>query len=118
LKTRRRQSGGERRGWLPTPADKLLFILLYVRQYLVQRVQAVLFEMNKTQADEWIHRMLPVVKRALGHEVVLPLRLGASMAEMQVRCSGLVYWLDARFSAPPRRSASITIIARKRSALP
>jgi len=92
--TRRRRPGGGRRGWLHMPADKLLFILFYVRQYPVQRVQAVLFGMNKTQADEWIHRLLPIMERALGHEVALPLRPGASMAEMQARCPDLVYWLD------------------------
>jgi len=93
-KIRRRQAGGGRRGWLPTAADKLLFILFYVRQYPVERVQAVLFGMNKSQADEWIHRLLPVLERALGHEVALPLRPGSSMAELQARCPELVYWLD------------------------
>ena len=64
-KKRRRRAGGGRKGLIPTAADKLLFILVYVRQYPVQRVQAVLFGMNKSQADEWIHRLLPVLERAL-----------------------------------------------------
>ena len=91
---RRRQPGGGRKGWLPRDADKLLFILFYVRQYPVQRVQAVLFSMNKSQADEWIHRLLPVLEQALGHEVALPLRPGASLEQMRVQCPELLYWLD------------------------
>ena len=91
---RRRHVGGGRKGWIPTLADKLLFILFYVRQYPVQRVQAVLFGMNKSQADAWIHRLLPVLEQALGHEVALPLRPGASMEEMRARCPELIYWLD------------------------
>lgn len=90
----RRTRGGGRKGAVPAAADKLLFILFYVRHYPVQRVQAVLFGMQKSQADEWIHRLLPVLERALGHEVALPLRAGASMDEMRARCPELVYWLD------------------------
>jgi len=93
-KRRRREIGGGRKGWIPTAADKLLFILVYVRQYPVQRVQAVLFGMNKSQADEWIHRLLSVLERALGHEVALPLRPGASMKELLAQCPALVFWLD------------------------
>ncbi len=79
---------------MPTLADKLFFILFYVRQYPVQRVQAVLFGMSKSQADEWIHRLLTVLERTLGHAVALPLRPGASMNELRTRCPDLVHWLD------------------------
>ena len=91
---RRRQAGGGRKGWLPTLADKLFFILFYVRQYPVQRVQAVMFGMNKSQADEWIHRLLPVLESSLGHEIALPLRPCSSMEEMLAKCPELIYWLD------------------------
>jgi hypothetical protein len=91
---RRRHAGGGRKGWLPSQADKLCFILFYVRQYPVQRVQAVLFGMSKSQADAWIHRLLPVLERTLGHAVALPLRPGASMEQMRARCPELLYWLD------------------------
>jgi len=101
-KRRRRLAGGGRKGWLPTPEAKLLFILFYVRQYPIQRVQAVLFGMGKSQADEWIHRLLPVLERALGHEVALPLRPGASMEEMLARCPELVFLLDGTERPIPR----------------
>lgn len=91
---RLRHAGGGRKGWLPTAADKLLFILFYVRLYPVIRAQAVFFGMNKSQADEWVHRLLPILERALGHAVALPLRKGASMEEMRAKCPELLYWLD------------------------
>ena len=47
---RRRDPGGGRKGVLPLPAEKLLFILFYVRHYSVQRVQAVLFGIGQAQA--------------------------------------------------------------------
>lgn len=92
---RRREPGGGRRGALPTPADKLLFILFYVRHYPVQRVLAVLFGLGQAQAWEWVHRLLPVLEQALGHECALPLRTGATMAEVLARCPGLEFWIDA-----------------------
>lgn len=105
--SRRRHAGGGRKGWLPTLADKLLFVLVYARQYPVQRVQAVLFGMSKSQADEWIHRLLPVLERALGHEVALPLRPGASMEELRARCPEVLYWLDGT-ERPIRRPTDAT----------
>ena len=89
-----RRVGGGRKGCLPTPTEKLLFILFYVRQYPVQRVQAILFGMQKSQADEWIHRLLPILETALGKKMALPLRPGTSMEEMCARCPELLFWLD------------------------
>lgn len=92
---RRRDPGGGRKGAIPTPAEKLLFILFSVRHYPVQRVQAVLFGLGQAQAWEWVHRLLPVLEQAVGHECALPLRKGATMAEMLERCPGLEFWIDA-----------------------
>lgn len=99
---RRREPGGGRKGAIPTPAEKLLFILFYVRHYPVQRVQAVLFGMGPAQAWEWGHRLLPVLEPALGHECALPLRKGATMVEVLERCPGLEYWVDATERPIPR----------------
>lgn len=51
--------------------------------------------MEKSQANEWIHRLLPVLESALGYEVALPLRPGASIEQMLRACPDLQYWLDA-----------------------
>ncbi len=54
---------------LPTPADRLLFILVYLKTYPLQVVQGRLFGMGQSKAHQWIHVLLVVLRatlRALG----------------------------------------------------
>src|SRR5262245_47012340 len=48
---------------LPTPEDRLLFILVYLKTYPRQVVQGRLFGMGQSKAHQWIHVLL-VVRRA------------------------------------------------------
>jgi len=50
---------------LPTPEDRLLFILAYVKTYSLQLVQGRLFGMGQSKANQWIHVLLPVLLAAL-----------------------------------------------------
>jgi len=50
---------------LPTPADRLLFILVYVKTNPLQTVQGVLFGMPQNKTNQWIHTLLPVLQTAL-----------------------------------------------------
>src|SRR4029453_14303233 len=50
---------------LPTPEDRLLFILAYVKTYSLQVVQGRLFGMGQSKANQWIHVLLPVLRAAL-----------------------------------------------------
>jgi hypothetical protein len=50
---------------LPSLEDKLLFILIYLRQAMTQDVLAELFDTSQPVANKWIHRLLPVINRAL-----------------------------------------------------
>ena len=50
---------------LPTPEDRLLFILAYVKTYSLQVVQGRLFGMGQSKANQWIHMLLPVLLAAL-----------------------------------------------------
>src|SRR6266568_2054416 len=45
---------------LPTPEDRLLFILAYIKTYALQVVQGRLFGMGQSKANQWIHVLLPV----------------------------------------------------------
>ena len=73
---------------LPTPEDRLLFILTYVKTYALQVVQGRLFGMVQGKANQWIHVLLPVLLaalRALGDAparslTALAQRLGVSEA--------------------------------------
>jgi Helix-turn-helix of DDE superfamily endonuclease len=74
---------------LPTPEDRLLFILTYVKTYALQVVQGRLFSMVQSKANRWIHILLPALLaalRALGDAparslTALAQRLGVSEAE-------------------------------------
>src|ERR671936_2028012 len=50
---------------LPTPEDRLLFILAYVKTSYLQVVQGRLFGMGQSKANQWIHVLLPVLLTAL-----------------------------------------------------
>src|SRR5215207_11759703 len=74
---------------LPTPEDRLLFILVYLKTYALQVVQGRLFGMGQSKAHQWIHVLLVVLQatlRTLGDAPArsmqaLAQRLGVAEAE-------------------------------------
>jgi Helix-turn-helix of DDE superfamily endonuclease len=50
---------------LPTPEDRLLFILIYLKTYPLQVVQGRLFGMGQSKAHQWIHVLLVVLQTTL-----------------------------------------------------
>jgi DDE superfamily endonuclease len=74
---------------LPTPEDRLLFILTYLKTYALQVMHGRLFGMGQSKANQWIHVLLPVLLaalRALGDAparslTALAQRLGVSEAD-------------------------------------
>src|SRR5262245_33678007 len=50
---------------LPTPEDRLFFILTYLKTYSLQVVQGRLFGMRQSKAHQWIHVLLPALLAAL-----------------------------------------------------
>src|SRR6516162_1547238 len=50
---------------LPTPEERLLFMLAYVKTYSLQVVQGRLFGMGQSKAHQWMHVLLPVLLTAL-----------------------------------------------------
>jgi len=73
-KNRKRKAGGGRKSSLDSMEQKLLFTLVYQKSYPLQSVQAELFGMVQSRANEWIHRLLPILKQALDDLGVLPER--------------------------------------------
>jgi hypothetical protein len=51
---------------LPTPQDRLFFLLTYLKTYSLQVVQGRLFGMGQSKANQWIHALLPALQAALG----------------------------------------------------
>jgi DDE superfamily endonuclease len=66
---------------LPTPEDRLLFILAYVKTYSLQVVQGRLFGMGQSKANQWIHVLLPVLLTALRTLGDAPARSLAALAQ-------------------------------------
>jgi hypothetical protein len=74
---------------LPTPEDRLLFLLVYLKTYPLQVVQGRLFGMGQSNAHQWIHALLAVLRatlRALGEAPTrsvqeLATRLGVAEAD-------------------------------------
>ena len=50
---------------LPTPEDRLFFILAYLKTYALQVVQGRLFGMRQSKANQWIHVLLPALLATL-----------------------------------------------------
>jgi hypothetical protein len=67
---------------LPTLADKLLFILTYLKQNPIQEVQGQLFGMSQSNANKWIHILHSVLNQALADQELLPARTAAELAAM------------------------------------
>lgn len=59
---------------LPTMEDKLLFMLNYLKTYPLQESHAQVFGMQQSQASQWIHLLLPLVKASLADCGELPAR--------------------------------------------
>jgi len=99
---RQRQRGGGQKGALPRLEDKLVFILFYFRLYPVQMVQGFFFGMGQPQANEWIHRLTPILNQALGYERQLPAREPKDIEAVLAACPGLEFILDGT-ERPVRR---------------
>src|SRR5437899_1238836 len=50
---------------LPTPEDRLFFLLTYLKTYALQVVQGRLCGMGQSKAHQWMHVLLPVLLAAL-----------------------------------------------------
>ena len=73
-KRRKRNAGAGRKSSLASIEQKLLFALVYQKSYPLQSVQGELFGMGQSRANEWIHRLLPILKQALDDLGVMPER--------------------------------------------
>jgi hypothetical protein len=91
---RQRERGGGRNSVLKGMEDKLLFILFYFKIYPLQEVQGYLFGMGQSQAWEWIHRLTPILNRALGYEKQLPAREAHDIKQVLKACPDLEFIID------------------------
>jgi hypothetical protein len=82
-KPRQRKVGGGNKSRLATTEDRLLFILVYQKTYPLQTVLGVQFGLSQAQANEWIHRLMPVLEQTLIALKQMPERDGPAFATRQ-----------------------------------
>jgi len=70
---------------LPSMADKLLFILSYVKHNPIQEMQGQLFGMSQSNANKWIHLLHSALNQALADQQLLPARTADELAVMLAR---------------------------------
>ena len=78
---RERAVGGGRKPRLASVEDKLIYILFYFKCYPTFDLAGLLFDLDRSQANRWMHRLQPVLEAALGQQLALPKRKLRSMAE-------------------------------------
>ena len=85
---RKRAIGAGRKPFLKTTEDKLLFILVFQKSYPVQELLAATYDCSQSVVNDWIHRLLPVLKAALTQMKMMPVRKGKKLASQQSIDSG------------------------------
>jgi hypothetical protein len=65
---------------LPRIEDKLLFILVHMKQNLTQEVQGQLFGMIQSDANKWVQLLRPVLLQTLERIEAVPARRATHMA--------------------------------------
>jgi hypothetical protein len=73
-KPRQRSVGGGRKARLRTFEHKLFYILFYFKCYPTFDVAGILFDIDRSQAHHWAHRLQPILEAALGEKKALPER--------------------------------------------
>lgn len=81
IPNRKRAVGGGKKGKLPTAADKLAFILLYLKCYPTYDLLGFLTGRERTRCCRSVQSLLPVLEMALGKKLALPKRRISSVDE-------------------------------------
>ena len=108
---------------LSTMADKLLFILTYLKQQPSQEVQGQLFGMSQAHANKWIQLLHTVLNQALAQQERLPARTAGEFATLLTSKQtkegatsplfGMMVLSDPSIAREtPRSSRSITVARR------
>ena len=67
---------------LPTPADRLLFILTYLKQNAIQELHGQLFGMSQSNVSKWVRLLLDILNSALANQGLLPARTAVELGAM------------------------------------
>jgi hypothetical protein len=76
---RQRAAGAGRKPILATVEAQLFFILFYFKVYPTFDLAGFLFDLDRSQANRWMHRLQPLLEEALGKKMALPQRKVTSL---------------------------------------
>ncbi|ODS38427.1 hypothetical protein BEH94_01905, partial [Candidatus Altiarchaeales archaeon WOR_SM1_SCG] len=79
---RKRKPGGGRTGQLKTTNEKLFFILLYFKCYPTFDLLGLMFDLNRSNANRNVQKLLPILEKTLGEVMVLPKRKIRTIKEL------------------------------------
>ena len=103
---------------LPTPEDRLLFILSYLKVAALQVAHAALFDMTQSNANKWIHVLLPVLQTTLHDLGDLPARhlqdLAMRLAELSSSTTAEDTPLFIKMAPSDRSHVRRTPLSKKR----
>ena len=71
---RQRADGGGRKHTLMQTKELLFFILFYMKVYPTFDLAGFIFNVDKSQTNRWVHKLLPILEEALRQKVLLPKR--------------------------------------------
>jgi hypothetical protein len=86
---RQRKAGGGQKGHLPSGADKLFFILFYIKTYPTFDVLSAFSGKDRGRCCKAVHLYLEVLEETLGHQVQLPEHKITSVEEFVERFPGV-----------------------------
>jgi len=85
-KERQRTALPRKTNVLPGFQDKLLFILVYLKTFPLQELQAATFSMTQPQANDWIHLLSPILRKTLKRLGELPGRNSLKLEQLLKDC--------------------------------
>src|SRR5215204_3320233 len=108
---------------LPTPEDRLLFLLTYLKVASLQVAHAALFGMTQPNANKWLHVLLLVLHQTLRdlgdaparHLLALRTRLSELQAEEQEQEQEAPAPLFTTMALNDRSPAHSTMLSRRRT---
>jgi Helix-turn-helix of DDE superfamily endonuclease len=103
---------------LPTPEDRLVFILAYLKTYALQVVQGRLFGMGQSKANHWMHVLLPALLAALRTLGDTPARSLTALAQRLGVLEADAVTITAPRTAEPSPVAAIPAAAPASPLLP
>jgi len=103
---------------LPTPEDRLLFILSYLKVAALQVAHGAMFEMSQSNANKWLHVLLPVLEQTLIDLGDLPARHLQALKQrlLELRAAAADDMIAPFFTMAPnvRSRAPTTTMSKKR----